>query len=377
MSCKLKKVIVCVSMLAMLPMASFAVTGTVDGNAVRLRKEPSSEARIITLLEKGKTGEILEEAEGWYKVTVGGSTGWVSADYFKKDEVSVNESMVNEKVVDKSLSELKNVVIDTAVVNIRKEPTTEAEVLGQATQGQLLEVVGESEANDGVWYKVKLDESEYGYVRSDLITSDISQAKSEGQVIGSVVNIRKEPTIEAKSVGKLTEGTIVEINGISDEWYKISYENKEGYIHSDYLEALTPVTSRSGVNSSKVRKVIEIVKNQLGKKYVWGAEGPNSFDCSGLMKYAYGQVGITLNRVSSDQASNGIAVSKSNLQPGDLVFFRGINSSSSSTKISHVGIYIGNNEFIHAANSKRGVVKDNLTESYYSSHYVTARRIIR
>jgi len=65
------------------------------------------------------------------------------------------------------------------------------------------------------------------------------------------------------------------------------------------------------------------------------------------------------------------------LQPGDLVFFRGINSSSSSKKISHVGIYIGNNEFIHAANSSRGVVKDDLTSSYYSSHYVTARRIIK
>ena len=372
MSSKLKKVIACASMLVMLPMASFATTGTVDGNAVRLRKEPSSEARIITLLEKGKTGEILEETEGWYKVTVNNATGWVSADYFKKDEVPVIVETINEEE-----TELKNVVIDTAVVNIRKEPTTDSTVLSQATQGQLLEVVGESEADDGVWYKIKLDEEEYGYVRSDLITSDISQAKSEGKVTGSVVNIRKKPTTEARSVGKLTEGTIVEINGIEGEWYKISYEKKEGYIHSEYLEALTPVTSRSGVSSSKVRKVIDIVKSQLGKRYVWGAEGPNSFDCSGLMKYAYGQVGITLNRVSSDQASNGIAVSRSNLQPGDLVFFRGINSSSSSTRISHVGIYIGNNEFIHAANSKRGVVKDDLTESYYSSHYVTARRIIR
>ena len=128
---------------------------------------------------------------------------------------------------------------------------------------------------------------------------------------------------------------------------------------------------------SKAQKVVQYAKDNLGKKYVWGATGPNSFDCSGLMQYIYKKVGINLNRVSRDQATQGIAVSKSNLQPGDLVFFRGINSSSSSTYISHVGIYIGNGEFIHASNPTRGVVKDSLNSDYYSSHYVKARRIIR
>jgi len=99
MSSKIKKIIACASMLVMLPVASFAATGTVDGNAVRLRKEPSSEARIITLLEKGKTGEILEEVDGWYKVTVGASTGWVSSDYFKKDDAAVVVNAVNEVAV--------------------------------------------------------------------------------------------------------------------------------------------------------------------------------------------------------------------------------------------------------------------------------------
>jgi len=120
-----------------------------------------------------------------------------------------------------------------------------------------------------------------------------------------------------------------------------------------------------------------LAKSQLGKKYVWGAEGPNSFDCSGLMQYIFGKVGVKLNRVSADQATQGIKVAKANLVPGDLVFFNGINSSSGSSKISHVGVYIGGNEFIHAANSKRGVVKDSLSDSYYTKHYVTARRVIR
>ena len=91
--------------------------------------------------------------------------------------------------------------------------------------------------------------------------------------------------------------------------------------------------------------------DNLGKKYVWGATGPNSFDCSGLMQYIYKKVGINLNRVSRDQATQGIAVSKSNLQPGDLIIFK----NQSLTAIGHVGIYIGNSEFIHASTTALGV----------------------
>ena len=91
----------------------------------------------------------------------------------------------------------------------------------------------------------------------------------------------------------------------------------------------------------------------------------------------FGKVGITLERVSYNQGTQGIYVAKANLQPGDLVFFSGINASSKSARISHVGVYIGSGKFIHAANSNRGVVTDELSDSYYSTHYVTARRVIR
>ena len=110
---------------------------------------------------------------------------------------------------------------------------------------------------------------------------------------------------------------------------------------------------------------------------MWGGNGPTTFDCSGLTKYVYGKVGVKLERVSYNQATQGIKVDKSKLQVGDLLFFSGINASSSSAKISHVGIYIGNGEFLHAANSSRGVVIDDLDTDYYKKHYVTARRVIR
>ncbi|MBQ7668341.1 MAG: SH3 domain-containing protein [Clostridia bacterium] len=364
------KIIVTTAILTVLPLSSMATTGTVSGSAVRLREEPSLTGKTLTLLDKGKTAEILEEKTGWYKITINDLTGYISAEYFVKNEETVAKVTENK-------SELKNVVIDTAVVNIRKEPTTNSTLLGQATKGQLLKVLSETEADDGTWYKVQLEGTDTGYVRADLITSDVSQAKSEGRVTASVVNIRKEPTTESESLGKLSDGTAVEINNINGSWYQVTYNDKTGYIHSDYVElVMGNVTSRSGSSSAKIKKVIDLAKAQLGKRYVWGTEGPNTFDCSGLTQYVYSKVGVSLNRVSGDQTANGVKVAYSDLQPGDLVFFTGINSSA-NRRISHVGIYIGNNEFIHAANSSRGVVKDSFDVSYYVNHFVTARRVIR
>ena len=122
--------------------------------------------------------------------------------------------------------------------------------------------------------------------------------------------------------------------------------------------------------NSNMQKAINLLKEQLGKPYVWGNEGPDSFDCSGLVQYIYkNALGKNIPRVSADQSKFGQAISRDNLQPGDLVFFDTMNKG----KVSHVGMYIGNNEFIHAANSKKGVIKSTLT-GYYDKKFINARR---
>ena len=141
------------------------------------------------------------------------------------------------------------------------------------------------------------------------------------------------------------------------------------------IEEDIELTSRGKDLSSKNAQIVELAKKYIGGKYVWGANGPNAFDCSGLTQYVYAKNGIGLNRTAAEQAKQGVKVSKSELEAGDLVFFKKINSVGAG--VSHVGIYIGNGEFIHASNPTRGVVKDSLNSSYYSSHYVKARRIIR
>jgi len=124
--------------------------------------------------------------------------------------------------------------------------------------------------------------------------------------------------------------------------------------------------------------VVDIAIQQLDEPYVYGHEGPDSFDCSGLMLYCYGKVGITLNRVSYEQATNGTFVVQAELARGDLVFFE--TDDERPGDITHVGMYEGNNIFIHASYLEGSpeycvVRRDNLENTYWSPRYVTARRI--
>lgn len=122
--------------------------------------------------------------------------------------------------------------------------------------------------------------------------------------------------------------------------------------------------------TSKGLEVVNYAYNFLGKPYVYGASGPNSFDCSGLTQYVYNRFGIGLTRTTYTQVNQGVKVDRSNLQPGDLVFF---NTQGS---ISHVGIYIGGGDFIHAPRTGKPVMISSLSDGYYSNRYATARRVL-
>ncbi len=129
-------------------------------------------------------------------------------------------------------------------------------------------------------------------------------------------------------------------------------------------------TEFDGVKGS-VNGIASFAYAQLGKPYVWGASGPNSFDCSGLAMYVYAHFGISLPHYTGSQFSMGQSVNKKDLAPGDLVFF---NTYSS---ISHVGIYIGGGNFIHAPGTGSNVTISGLGEGYYQSSYAGARRYIK
>lgn len=123
--------------------------------------------------------------------------------------------------------------------------------------------------------------------------------------------------------------------------------------------------------SSKGDQLVAEAKKHLGKKYVYGAEGPDTFDCSGLMQYVAKQLGINLPRVSGDQAKAGRPVDRANLQPGDVIAF----ATSGGDSISHVGMFIGDGKFIHAPKPGDVVKVSSLESGYYRDAYRGARRI--
>lgn len=197
-------------------------------------------------------------------------------------------------------------------------------------------------------------------------TLQVFEEKLHGQVVSGPLNVRSGPGTEYSSVGLLSTGKIVEIEGQvggMGGWYKIA----EGYVSSDYV-AQVDLDAVSAQGSSMAQYALQYV----GYPYLYGGASPSGFDCSGFVTYVCKQFGYSVNRTASSQMSNGVAVSKDQLQPGDLVFFNNGNSSKLAT---HVGIYIGNNQFVHSSTPTVGVIISSMNEAYYGSGYVGARRL--
>ncbi|MDE6108436.1 MAG: C40 family peptidase [Oscillospiraceae bacterium] len=193
--------------------------------------------------------------------------------------------------------------------------------------------------------------------------------------VDSMLNIRSGPDTEYELVGTLRNRTVISLLGVDNGWYKISYKDITGYVSSDYIATCKDSSGLRADGTSIItlgNQIIAYGEQFLGVPYVWGGNGPKCFDCSGFTKYVMNHFGYDINRTASAQSTNGVAVSRSELQPGDLVFF---HTFSSYVYITHVGIYAGNGQFIHASSSK-GITYSDLNSPYYSDAYVCARRII-
>ena len=230
-------------------------------------------------------------------------------------------------------------------------------------------------------------------------TPTVKEISKTGYVTAESLMVRKEASASSEDLDSLSKNDKVQITGQVDGWYQIKINGKTGYVSAKYIsdtkvaettsrsgstikeEKVTPMeveekteetTSSTTSNSNKGTSVVEYAKNYLGCKYVSGGSSPSTgFDCSGFTSYVYKNFGVSLSRSSKGQINDGVAVSRSDLQPGDVVVF----NNSGNTAIGHVGIYIGGDNFIHAANPSQGVTITSLSSSYYSKRYVGAMRV--
>ena len=199
--------------------------------------------------------------------------------------------------------------------------------------------------------------------------------------------VRNGSSYKATVIGQMEEGTQVTVLDRRGDFYKVDCYDMTGYIaisqiaeengtyyidcqedstetgvmeYTDYTDALTMRHS-----------LLELAKQQLGKPYIYGSTGTRGFDCSGLMLYLYANHGIGLQRRASQQLQDGIVVAKEGLQVGDLIFFR---ETWETYPASHVGIYAGNNQIIHAGSN--GIEYADLDYSYFYNYYLCARRVV-
>lgn len=301
-----------------LPASSTKVlaAGVVNSSGLRLRKGPGTDHAIITEMSKGTPLAVLGWENGWYKVNWGGQVGYASQDYLK--------------VYPSTDSLTGYAMVNTDALNMRSKASTSGSILKVLEDGDCVALKG----FENGWFKVDADGT-VGYVSGDYVTLRLTKPA--------------EPTPETNSGGTTQQPS----SGSTSQ---------------------QPSTG-SGVGAD----IAAYAQTFIGVPYVYGGATPSGFDCSGFVQYVYKHFGYSLPRGSNDQYRKGTAVSKSELQPGDLIFF----DNGTGNPTSHVGIYIGGGKMVHSTeynygNGKwvKGVQIHALSNAWYAKIYLGARRIV-
>jgi len=264
-------------------------------------------------------------------------------------------------------------VTASSTLNLRSGPSASSSVLASIPSGAKILVYSENSEWSYVSYS-----GQVGYASRDYLSimKNMEADFGKGCITGSTVNLRADSSTGSAILKSLSRGTSVSIIGLKNDWYKVTSDGVTGYVSSDYLTTATAAATAKDSSASELSTdVVAYAKKFLGVRYVSGGESPNGFDCSGFTWYVFKNFGVSLSRSSGTQySSNCTKISKSELSPGDLVFFSNPNRSSSS--VGHVGIYIGGNSFIHASSPGDVVKITSLSDSYYLRYYIGSGRVL-
>ncbi len=388
-----------------------AVVAHTNGDGVNMRDAGSSSGNVITSYPDGTTLSVVAGPAGapdgsqWYNVTVGSQTGWIVSDYLTRAATKSGQTVT---IVGTNNNGLR----------LRDGATVNSNTLTVIPEGATASVVGDEQTGPGgmVWVNISY-QGQTGFSSRDFIRVGGSgtaeaQAASAPAVVsssglavgdnaeivntnGDGLNLRYDVGYNSGVEGVAPEGTVVSVtdgpkqDGSGNTWWGVDYKGMKGWMYDAYLAktdkqpqqasasqqaAPTNTAPAAAATSSSAlgQQIANEAMNYLGYPYVWAGTTPSGFDCSGFVYYIVNKVtGGGFPRDMGSQVTSGTYVDANSLQPGDLVF----QQNTYQWGLSHVGIYIGNGQFISAANESVGVTISNLWDSYWGQRYYTARRI--
>ncbi|MGD9714345.1 MAG: SH3 domain-containing protein [Thermomicrobiales bacterium] len=374
-------------------------TGTVqgtDGDWLRCRSDASYNAAVVTTLSPGSSATIRGATQnGWVPIFCGGQNGFVHSDYFGVG--TAPGGTTSGRFSSGQAIHVANT--DGTGVRFRASASYTAAVISVLLEGSGLTVRAGS---SGEWVAVSRG-GVNGFIHQDYLAAGAGSASDGAGSPGSSalaagsrarvtesLRLRSGASLTSSTLTVANPGTVVSITGTrSNGFYPVSWDGLLGYMSADYLvwttAALSPRSSSppgtttpvgnasSGASTATGQSIVNYALRYLGYPYVWAGRGPTSFDCAGFVYWVnFNITGINLVGGVINQNTYGRPVQWGQLQPGDIVNF----ANTYQPGLSHNGIYIGNNQFIHASNPTDGVIISNLTSPYYLARWYGARRII-
>lgn len=352
-------------------------------------------------VKKNENVTVLENAGLWVFVQASSLNGWIRIDNLTAEEIKndntantqnnensnteekdesqknqdentenkgntdnkENTSNIEENGNQQSNYQPKTMYVKAATVNVRSGSNTSSNIVTAISINTQVKVVGEENG----WFKVEVN-GKNGYIRKDLLSNSKTEVTSRDNEVDRTQKVENSVTVSTVTTPEQQTQTTTTTQPVQTTQTQTQTQQQTQVIQKPAQTTSSSVpTSSTGVTGNDI---VAYAMQFKGYRYVYGAAGPNAFDCSGFTMYVYKHFGYSLSHSSRVQATQGKKVTGA-LQPGDILVF-----TNGGTQVGHVGIYIGNDKFIHASDSKTGVIISNLSDKWNKSKYVGARRIL-
>ena len=343
----------------------------VTADNLNIRSAPTTEdpTNVVAQALINERYEVISQQDGWIEIP----SGYISADYAEV-KLALNEARkMDLKAM--AVNQYGNIVISKVsnYLNIRSSPKDEgnANIIGKFPSNAAGEIIG---TEDG-WYKIKSGNIT-GYVTTDpQYTATGDEARELAMASASLMaivntdklNVRKEPSTESSIWTQISKEDRYAVIQQMDGWVQIELDAGEEESDAAYIstrdnnvevryalaEAIkfSPLEEAANQQASLRNKIVNYALQFVGNPYVWGGTSlTKGADCSGFTQSVMRNFGISLPRVSRDQANTGKAVKSSEMRPGDLIFY-----TNSGGTVNHVAMYIGNGQVVHAASRRSGI----------------------